>query len=101
MFLNLRLGSSISNNAEDFPGDHVVFFAISGSVVSQYRFDKTGINPSIDRAPILGQAPGLPGFYNTVTANGYTLGPIVGRITADAILHAEAVDPHYRVERFG
>jgi glycine/D-amino acid oxidase-like deaminating enzyme len=43
----------------------------------------------------------LPGFYNTVTANGYTLGPIVGRITAEAILHGEAVDPHYRVERFG
>ena len=34
----------------------------------------TGINPAIDRAPILGEAPGLPGFYNTVTANGYTLG---------------------------
>ena len=61
----------------------------------------TGINPAIDRAPILGEAPGLPGFYNTVTANGYTLGPIVGRITADAILHGEAVDPHYQVERFG
>ena len=61
----------------------------------------TGINSAIDRAPILGEAPGLPGFYNTVTANGYTLGPIVGRITAEAILHGQAVDPHYRVERFG
>lgn len=61
----------------------------------------TGINPAIDRAPILGEAPGLPGFFNTVTANGYTLGPVVGRITADAILHGEAVDPHYRLERFG
>jgi D-hydroxyproline dehydrogenase subunit alpha len=61
----------------------------------------TGINTAIDRAPILGEAPGLPGFYNTVTANGYTLGPIVGWITAEAILRGEAVDPHYRVERFG
>jgi len=61
----------------------------------------TGINPAIDRAPILGEAPGLPGFFNTVTANGYTLGPVVGRITADAILHGEAVDPYYRLERFG
>jgi glycine/D-amino acid oxidase-like deaminating enzyme len=60
----------------------------------------TGINPAIDRAPILGEAPGLRGFYNTVTANGYTLGPIVGRITAEAILHGERIDPHYRVERF-
>ncbi len=61
----------------------------------------TGINPAIDRAPILGEAPGLPGFFNTVTANGYTLGPVVGRITADAILRGEAVNPHYRLERFG
>jgi len=61
----------------------------------------TGINPAIDRAPILGEAPGLPGLFNTVTANGYTLGPVVGRITADAILHGEAVDPHYGLERFG
>ena len=61
----------------------------------------TGINPAIDRAPILGEAPGLPGFFNTVTANGYTLGPVVGRITADAILHGDGVDPRYRLERFG
>ena len=60
----------------------------------------TGINPAIDRAPILGEAPGLPGFFNAVSANGYTLGPIVGRITADAV-RGEAVDAHYRLERFG
>jgi glycine/D-amino acid oxidase-like deaminating enzyme len=61
----------------------------------------TGVNSSIDRAPILGEAPGLPGFFNTVSANGYTLGPVLGQITAAAILHGEAVNPHYRVERFG
>jgi D-hydroxyproline dehydrogenase subunit alpha len=61
----------------------------------------TGINPAIDRAPILGEALGLPGFCNAVTANGYTLGPIVGRITADAVLRGEAIDPNYRLERFG
>ena len=60
----------------------------------------TGINPAIDRAPILGEAPGLPGFFNAVSANGYTLGPIIGRITADAV-RGDAVDPHFRVERFG
>jgi glycine/D-amino acid oxidase-like deaminating enzyme len=60
----------------------------------------TGINSSIDRAPILGEAPGLPGFFNAISANGYTLGPIIGRITADAV-RREAVDPHYRLERFG
>jgi glycine/D-amino acid oxidase-like deaminating enzyme len=60
----------------------------------------TGINPAIDRAPLLGEAPGRPGFFNTGTANGYTLGPVVGFITANAILHNEPVDPHYRLERF-
>jgi glycine/D-amino acid oxidase-like deaminating enzyme len=61
----------------------------------------TGINPTIDRAPLLGEAPGLPGFYNTVTANGYTLGPAVGELTAEAILRGEAIDPHYTLARFG
>jgi glycine/D-amino acid oxidase-like deaminating enzyme len=32
---------------------------------------------------------------------GYTLGPVIGRITADAVLGRETVDPHYRLERFG
>jgi glycine/D-amino acid oxidase-like deaminating enzyme len=61
----------------------------------------TGINPAIDRAPLLGEAPGLPGFYNTVTANGYTLGPVVGQLTAQAILRGEKIDPHYTLARFG
>ena len=61
----------------------------------------TGINPAIDRAPLLGEVPGLPGFYNTVTANGYTLGPVVGQITAEAILHGETIDPRYTLARFG
>jgi glycine/D-amino acid oxidase-like deaminating enzyme len=61
----------------------------------------TGINPAIDRAPLLGEVPGLPGFYNTVTANGYTLGPVVGEITANAILYNEVIDPRYTMERFG
>ncbi len=60
----------------------------------------TGINTAIDRAPLLGGAPGLPGFYNAVTANGYTLGPIAGQLTAEAILRQEPIDPHYSIERF-
>jgi D-hydroxyproline dehydrogenase subunit alpha len=61
----------------------------------------TGINSAIDRAPLLGEVPGVPGFYNAVTANGYTLGPIAGQLTAEAILHREEIDPRYRIERFG
>jgi glycine/D-amino acid oxidase-like deaminating enzyme len=61
----------------------------------------TGINPAIDRAPIIGEAPGLPGFFNCVTANGYTLGPEVGRLAAMAVLGREVVDPRYTLARFG
>jgi D-hydroxyproline dehydrogenase subunit alpha len=43
----------------------------------------------------------LPGFFNAVSANGYTLGPVLGRITADAVLRGETVDRYYRLERFG
>ena len=35
----------------------------------------------------------MHGFYITVTANGYTLGPVVGQITAEAILPGEPIDP--------
>lgn len=61
----------------------------------------TGVNPAIDRAPVFGEAPWVPGFFNTLTANGYTLGPVSGEITAAAILRGEAPDAHYRLERFG
>ncbi len=43
------------------------------------------MNIDIDGAPILGEDPGLPGLFHAVTSNGYTLGPIMGRITADLI----------------
>ena len=38
-----------------------------------------------DGAPILGEAPGVPGFFNAVTTNGVTLGPIIGEINADLL----------------
>jgi glycine/D-amino acid oxidase-like deaminating enzyme len=46
----------------------------------------TGMNIGIDGAPILGEMPGVPGFYNCVTSNGYTLAPAVARITAELVL---------------
>jgi glycine/D-amino acid oxidase-like deaminating enzyme len=61
----------------------------------------TGINTAIDHAPILGEAPGLPGFWNAVTATGYTLGPGCGEAIAAAILHGEKLRPGWTVERFG
>jgi glycine/D-amino acid oxidase-like deaminating enzyme len=60
----------------------------------------TGINTAIDRAPLLGEVPGLPGYYNALTANGYTLGPIAGKLTAETVLRGTAINPWYRIERF-
>lgn len=45
-----------------------------------------GMNIDIDGAPILGEMPGAPGFWNCVTSNGYTLAPIVAEMTAEAIV---------------
>jgi glycine/D-amino acid oxidase-like deaminating enzyme len=44
------------------------------------------MNIDIDGAPLLGEDPDICGFFNVVSANGYTLGPLIGRITADLIL---------------
>lgn len=60
------------------------------------------MNVNIDGAPILGEAPGHPGFFNCVTSNGYTLAPIVGKITADLLRTGRsdiAIEP-YTLERF-
>ncbi|WP_319799584.1 FAD-dependent oxidoreductase [Lichenihabitans sp. PAMC28606] len=43
------------------------------------------MNINIDGAPILGEDPRQPGLFNAVTSNGYTLGPLMGRMTADLI----------------
>jgi glycine/D-amino acid oxidase-like deaminating enzyme len=61
----------------------------------------TGINLEIDRAPILGEAPGFPGFFTAVTATGYTLSAILGRITADALMGRAAVPEAFTLARFG
>lgn len=48
------------------------------------------MNINIDGAPILGAHPAVPGFFNAVTSNGYTLGPVMGQTTAELILHGRA-----------
>lgn len=62
-----------------------------------------GMNVNIDRAPILGEVPGLPGFYNCVSSNGYTLAPVLSRLTAEMIAGRATslpVEP-YSIRRFG
>jgi glycine/D-amino acid oxidase-like deaminating enzyme len=61
-----------------------------------------GMNVNIDRAPILGEVPGLPGFYNCVSSNGYTLAPVLSRLTAELIAGKQTslpVEP-YSIKRF-
>lgn len=61
----------------------------------------TGIAPMLDRAPILGEAPGLPGFHNALCGVAYTLGPICGKLAPEELLHGTSPDPHFTLTRFG
>ncbi len=61
-----------------------------------------GMNVNIDRAPILGEVPGLPGFFNCVSSNGYTLAPVLSRLTAEMLAGRStslAVEP-FSIRRF-
>jgi glycine/D-amino acid oxidase-like deaminating enzyme len=61
-----------------------------------------GMNVNIDGAPILGEVPGVPGFFNAVTSNGYTLAPITASLVTDLLVRGRTdidVSP-YRIERF-
>ena len=61
-----------------------------------------GMNVNIDGAPIIGEVPATPGFFNAVTSNGYTLAPAIARLTADLICAGRTdidIGP-YRLERF-
>ena len=48
-----------------------------------------GMNVNIDGAPIIGEVPGVPGFYNAVTSNGYTLAPIVASLVSDLLVRGQ------------
>jgi glycine/D-amino acid oxidase-like deaminating enzyme len=43
------------------------------------------MNVDIDGAPLVGALPGMPGCVVVAGANGYTLGPLLGRAAADAV----------------
>ena len=62
-----------------------------------------GMNVNIDRAPILGEAPGRPGFYNCVSSNGYTLAPVLARLTAEMLAGRQPSMPvaPFLLDRFG
>jgi glycine/D-amino acid oxidase-like deaminating enzyme len=50
------------------------------------------MNVDIDGAPLLGQLPGHPRVAVAATANGYTLGPLIGREAARLVLDGETRD---------
>ncbi len=47
------------------------------------------MNIDIDGGPILGEHPGQPGWFDAVTSNGFTLGPVMGEITARLVCGAD------------
>lgn len=55
------------------------------------------MNIDIDGAPILGNLGGDKNVWVGVTSNGYTLGPIVGKITSDLILEGKS---DYSIDSF-
>lgn len=61
-----------------------------------------GMNINIDGAPIIGDTPGVPGFYHAVTSNGYTLAPVVALSLSQQILNGSSdinLAP-YHISRF-
>ena len=58
-----------------------------------------GMNINIDGAPILGEMPGVPGFWNCVTSNGFTLAPVVAEMTAEAMRSGGSLAP-FTLDRF-
>jgi glycine/D-amino acid oxidase-like deaminating enzyme len=44
----------------------------------------------IDGAPIVGELPEHPGFYNVVGANGYTMAPALGMLISELITSGNA-----------
>ena len=61
------------------------------------------MNINIDGAPIIGEHPSIKGFYTAATSNGYTLGPIMGRVTADLMVRGKTDWDVgiFSLERFG
>ena len=60
------------------------------------------MNVNIDGAPLLGALPGCPGVFIAATANGYTLGPLMGKLTAELVVqgHTERDITPFGMARF-
>ena len=60
------------------------------------------MNIDIDGAPVIGEIPGYPGLIVAATANGYTLGPLMGQQAANSVLsgHLRQDLEMFSVKRF-
>jgi glycine/D-amino acid oxidase-like deaminating enzyme len=60
------------------------------------------MNIDIDGAPVIGEIPGFDGLTVAATANGYTLGPLMGREAANSALKGRLRQDlqMFTVERF-
>ncbi|WP_376097476.1 FAD-dependent oxidoreductase [Roseomonas sp. CCTCC AB2023176] len=47
-------------------------------------------NILLDHGPVVSGTPGAPGLFHAVTSNGWTLGPLVGRMIAESVMGREA-----------
>jgi glycine/D-amino acid oxidase-like deaminating enzyme len=73
---------------------------VTGRQVTETR---VGVRPyPADHVSSIGTVPGIPGYVEAVTHSGVTLGPLLGRLMAEEILHG-SIDPishPFRAERF-
>ena len=61
------------------------------------------MNVAIDGAPLLGELPGVPGFFHAITVNGITLGPLLGQLMAEWMRTGRAPPGtgYFTLDRFG
>jgi glycine/D-amino acid oxidase-like deaminating enzyme len=60
------------------------------------------MNVNIDGAPLLGEIPGVPNVFIAASANGYTLGPLLGRYAADLVAGRPRPElDYFTLRRFG
>jgi glycine/D-amino acid oxidase-like deaminating enzyme len=104
----------IRAHAEQFPGDELrnyhgnriltkIGHFLPGAQGAHLDRLTLGYRPMpTDEFPVMGALPGFPDIHVAVTHSGVTLAPVVGRLTAEEVLHgtrAELFAP-YRPERF-